>query len=56
MNEIRELLPPDVLAIVLDTYETALHYAFSSAILMAVLALISSLFIQHYELATQLRK
>ncbi|KAI7852438.1 major facilitator superfamily domain-containing protein [Circinella umbellata] len=56
MNEVRELLPSDVLEIVLDIYEVAIRYAYISTIAMASLAFISTFLIQHYELQTKVRK
>lgn len=56
MNEVRQLLPPDILEIVLDTYQIALHYAFLSTAFMCFLGLISTFFIQRFELATKLGK
>ncbi|KAF7729145.1 hypothetical protein EC973_004913 [Apophysomyces ossiformis] len=56
MTEIRVLLPPEVLQIVLDTYQIALRYTFLSCVAIASLAVVSSLFIQRFELHTKVRK
>ena len=56
MNEVRDLLPVDILETVLDTYEIAIRYAFVSTVAMALLSLIASVFIQRYELQTKVRK
>ena len=56
MNEVRELLPSDILETVLDIYEVAIRYAYISTVAMAFLAFISTFFVQHYELQTKVRK
>ncbi|KAI8140615.1 major facilitator superfamily domain-containing protein [Fennellomyces sp. T-0311] len=56
MTEVRELLPGDILEIVLDTYEVAIRYAYLSTVVMALLSLIATFFIQRYELQTTVRK
>ncbi|KAG0179258.1 hypothetical protein DFQ29_002319 [Apophysomyces sp. BC1021] len=56
MTEVRQLLPADVLAIVLDTYQVALRYTFLACVGIATLAVFSSLFIQRFELQTKVRK
>ncbi|KAI7868901.1 major facilitator superfamily domain-containing protein [Spinellus fusiger] len=56
VTEVRELLPPDVLEIVLGIYQIALYYAFLSCVLMAVISLICTLFIQRFELNTSVKK
>ncbi|ORX55062.1 MFS general substrate transporter [Hesseltinella vesiculosa] len=56
MNDIRELLPKDVLEIVLETYQVALRYAFLCCVLASLLSLLSTFFIQRFELETRMRK
>jgi hypothetical protein len=56
MTEVRILLPPDIVEIVLGAYQTALHYAFGACACMALLSLFSSFFIQRFELQTKVRK
>jgi hypothetical protein len=54
MTEVRELLPPDVLDIVLDAYQVGLRYTYSSCALISLLTLFSTFFIQSFELATKI--
>ncbi|KAI9317637.1 major facilitator superfamily domain-containing protein [Dichotomocladium elegans] len=56
MNEVRSLLPPDVLDIVLDTYETGLRYTFLLMAAMAGLGFLCSFFIQSFRLETKVVK
>ncbi|CAO3596098.1 unnamed protein product [Absidia cylindrospora] len=56
MTDIRVLLPPDVVEIVLESYQVALRYSFGACACMAVLSLFSTVFIQRYELHTKVRK
>jgi hypothetical protein len=56
MTEIRSLLPPDVVEVVLDSYQVALRYSFGACVGMASLALFSTFFIQRFELQTKVRK
>lgn len=53
MTEVRELLPPDVLAIVLQVYQTALRYTFLTCAGISCLTVFSSLFIESYELSAR---
>lgn len=55
MTEVRSLLPPDALAIVLDTYELAVRYSFYYCVVIATLCVISSLFIQQFSLHTKVK-
>ncbi|KAI8353223.1 major facilitator superfamily domain-containing protein [Blakeslea trispora] len=55
MNQVRELLPPDALEIVLDTYQVAVRYAFYYCIIISILGVISTLFIQQYQLHSKLK-
>ncbi|KAI8379713.1 major facilitator superfamily domain-containing protein [Radiomyces spectabilis] len=56
MTEIRQLLPQDILQIVLETYQTALRYTFLACVIIAAFTVISTLFIQRFELHTKVRK
>ncbi|KAI8074876.1 major facilitator superfamily-domain-containing protein [Gongronella butleri] len=56
MNDIRVLLPDDVLQVVLETYQLALRYAFGACIFIAAMQFISTLFIQRFELQTKIKK
>lgn len=56
MNEIRELLPNHILEIVLDIYQVAIRYTFMALTGMALCCFLSSLFIQHFDLQTKVRK
>jgi Na+-translocating ferredoxin:NAD+ oxidoreductase RnfD subunit len=53
MTEVRELLPPDVLAIVLDVYQTGLRYTFLSCAGISCLTVISALFIESNDLSAR---
>jgi hypothetical protein len=53
MNEIRDLLPPDSLAIVLESYELAIQYSFIFCVVVTLCALLSSLFIQQFHLLSK---
>lgn len=55
MNEVRSLLPPDALAIVLDTYEVAIRYSFYYCVVVSILGIISTLFIQQFSLHTKVK-
>jgi hypothetical protein len=55
MTEVRSLLPPEILDIVLDSYQIALRYAFISCAVISILAIISTFYIQRFELATKVR-
>ncbi|CAO3622055.1 unnamed protein product [Cunninghamella blakesleeana] len=50
MMEIRDLLPPEVLEPVLETYQHAIQYAFVFCLGIAILNVISTLFIKQYSL------
>ncbi|KAI8342507.1 major facilitator superfamily domain-containing protein [Chlamydoabsidia padenii] len=50
MMEIRQLLPPDVLEIVLDSYYVAIHYSFMFCAVAAFLNVLSTLFIKQNSL------
>jgi hypothetical protein len=50
MMEIRHLLPPETLAVVLETYETAIRFAFFFCALFAALNVIATLFIHQHSL------
>lgn len=56
MTEVRSLLPPDVLVIVIDAYQVAYRYTCYACLVFAVLSLISTLFIERYDLATKVKK
>jgi hypothetical protein len=55
MTEVRSLLPPDPLAIVLDTYQIAVRYSFYFCVLVSVLCIVSTLFIQQFQLHTKVK-
>ena len=55
MTEIRTLLPPDALAIVLDTYQVAIRYSFYYCIVIAALGVFSTLFIQQFQLHNKVK-
>ncbi|KAG2202276.1 hypothetical protein INT47_010724 [Mucor saturninus] len=55
MTEVRTLLPPDALAIVLETYEIAVRYSFYYCIFIATLCVCSTLFIQQFNLHTKVK-
>ena len=55
MTEIRTLLPPEALEIVLDAYQTAIKGAFLFCVGVAACGLISSLFIQQRSLDSKVR-
>lgn len=54
MTEVRDLLPPDILDIVLDAYKIGLRYTFGSCVVISCLTVTSSLFIQSFELGTKI--
>ncbi|KAI9486778.1 MAG: major facilitator superfamily domain-containing protein [Benjaminiella poitrasii] len=54
MTEVRELLPPDILPIVLDAYQIGLRYTYGSCILISSLTVLSTLFIRSYDLSTKM--
>lgn len=54
MTEVRGLLPPDILEIVLDAYKIGLRYTYGSCIVISCLTVICSLFIQSFELGTKI--
>ncbi|ORX55061.1 hypothetical protein DM01DRAFT_1335358 [Hesseltinella vesiculosa] len=56
MNDVRTLLPDDVLQVVLQTYQVALRYAFSYCVMTALISLISTFYIQRFELQTKIKK
>ncbi|CAO3585366.1 unnamed protein product [Absidia cylindrospora] len=56
MTEVQTLLPPDILEIVLDSYQTAIRYSFAACACMASLAVFSTFFIQRYELQSKITK
>jgi hypothetical protein len=56
MNEIRELLPADILEIVLDAYQTGLRHTFFSCAVLGFFCVISTLYIQRFELATKVTR
>ncbi|RCI04511.1 hypothetical protein CU098_010826 [Rhizopus stolonifer] len=53
MTEVRNLLPPDILDVVLDSYQVALRYTYASCAIMSCLTLFSSLLIQGGDLHTR---
>lgn len=55
MTEIRSLLPPDALAIVLDTYQIAVRYSFYFCIVISVFGVISTFFIQQFQLHSKVK-
>ncbi|KAI9485783.1 MAG: major facilitator superfamily domain-containing protein [Benjaminiella poitrasii] len=55
MTEVRALLPPDVLSIVLNTYQVAIQYAFYFCVFIAILCTLSTLFIQQFQLHTKVK-
>ncbi|KAG1457091.1 hypothetical protein G6F46_003016 [Rhizopus delemar] len=55
MTEVRNLLSPDDLAIVLDTYEISIRYAFYFCIIVSILGVVSSLFIQQFVLHARVK-
>ncbi|CAO3650651.1 unnamed protein product [Cunninghamella echinulata] len=56
MTEVRELLPADILDTVLDSYQTALQYSYGACVVMALLGLTATFFIQRFELMTKVKK
>ncbi|KAF1803707.1 major facilitator superfamily domain-containing protein [Mucor lusitanicus] len=54
MTEVRGLLPPDILDIVLDAYKIGLRYTYGACALISCLTVICSLFIQSFELGTKI--
>lgn len=50
MMEIRQLLTPDVLEVVLDSYYVAIHYAFVFCAVVACFNVLASLFIKQHSL------
>ncbi|KAL9537420.1 hypothetical protein MBANPS3_011793 [Mucor bainieri] len=55
MTQVRELLPPQYLAIVLDTYEIAVRYSFYLCVGISLFCVLSSLFIQQFQLHTKVK-
>lgn len=55
MTEIRNLLSPEALAIVLDTYEIAVRYSFYFCAVVSALCVISTLFIQQFKLHNKVK-
>ncbi|KAI8647171.1 major facilitator superfamily domain-containing protein [Parasitella parasitica] len=55
MTEVRTLLPPEYLAIVLDTYEIAVRYSFYLCIGISIMCVSSTLFIQQFQLHTKVK-
>ncbi|CEP14337.1 hypothetical protein [Parasitella parasitica] len=55
MTEVRALLSPEYLAIVLDTYEIAVRYSFYFCIGISALCVASTLFIQQFQLHTKVK-
>lgn len=53
MMDVRELLPPDVLPIVLDAYQTALRFAFYFCALASFMSLICTMFVKQNKLNTK---
>lgn len=53
MTEVRELLPADILAIVLDAYQIALRYTFLTCAGISCLSVISTFFIQSFSLSAK---
>lgn len=51
MTEVRELLPADVLAIVLDAYQVGLRYTFIACAGIAGLSFFSTFFIERFDLS-----
>lgn len=56
MNQVRDRLPADALAIVLDTYQVAIYYAFLFCFVIALFGVLSSLFIRQNTLDNKVRK
>ncbi|CAO3704008.1 unnamed protein product [Rhizopus stolonifer] len=56
MTEVRILLPADILAIVIDAYQVAYQYTCYACLGFSLFALISTLFIERYDLATKTKK
>ncbi|KAI7902317.1 major facilitator superfamily domain-containing protein [Cokeromyces recurvatus] len=53
MTEVRDLLPPDVLQIVLDAYQVSLRYTYGTCILLSILTVLCTLFIQSVQLSNK---
>lgn len=53
MTEVRELLPAEVLELVLDAYQTGLRYTFLACAGIASVSVASSFFIQSFELSSK---
>lgn len=54
MTEVRELLPSDILDVVLDAYQIGLRYTYISCVLISLFSLLCTFFIQNFELATKI--
>jgi hypothetical protein len=50
MMEIRELLPDDILPVVLDSYGVAIRYSFLFCVAVAFLGICATLFIKQHSL------
>lgn len=55
MTEVRSLLPPGPLAIVLDTYEVSIRYCFYFCTLVSAFCVIATLFIQQFQLHNKVK-
>lgn len=55
MTQVRALLPPQYLSIVLDTYEIAVRYSFYLCVGISAFCVLSSLFIQQFQLHTKVK-
>jgi hypothetical protein len=55
ITEVRSLLPPEPLAIVLETYGIAVRNAFYLSVVVTVLCLISTLYIQQFQLHSKVK-
>lgn len=55
MTEVRDLLSPEVLAIVLDTFEIAVQYSFYFCVVVSIFTVIASLFIQQFTLHARIK-
>lgn len=53
MTEVHEILPTDLLAIVLDAYQVGLRYTFMACAGIASLSFFSTFFIESFELSTK---
>ncbi|KAI9282199.1 major facilitator superfamily domain-containing protein [Sporodiniella umbellata] len=56
MTEVRGVLPADVLSIVIEAYQVGYQYTCYACLCFATCALISTVFIERYDLATKTKK